>query len=64
MKHIITDTRNANGDGANVFIKDDKIVVEIIDDAGMSGGTWFMDLNMLIDEIQAYRIKQLKGEQK
>lgn len=62
MKHVITDTRNTNGDGANVFIKDDKLCVEITDDAGMSGGAWFMDLNMLIGEIQAYRVKQLKGE--
>lgn len=62
MKHIITDTRNASGDGANVFIKNDQLVVEITDDAGMSGGAWFMDLNMLIDEIQAYRVKQMKGE--
>ena len=59
MKHIITDTRNATGDGANVFIKNDQLVVEITDDAGMSGGTWFMDLNMLIDEIGKYRFKQL-----
>ena len=63
MKHVITDTRNTNGDGANVFIKNDQLVVEITDDAGMSGGTWFMNLNMLIDEIQAYRTKQLRGEQ-
>lgn len=62
MKHVITDTRNTNGDGANVFIKNDQLVVEITDDAGMSGGAWFMDLNMLIDEIQRYRFKQLKGE--
>lgn len=59
MKHIITDTRDINGDGANVFMKDDKFVVEITDDAGMSGGVWFMDINMLIDEIGKYRIKQL-----
>ena len=64
MKHVITDTRNTNGAGANVFIKNDQLVVEITDDAGMSGGTWFMNLNMLIDEIQAYRTKQLRGELK
>lgn len=64
MKHVIADTRNTNGDGANVFIKNDQLVVEITDDAGMSGGAWFMDLNMLIDEIQRYRFEQLKGEQK
>lgn len=62
MKHVIMDARDVNGDGANVFIKDDKICVEITDDAGMSGGAWFMDLNMLIDEIQRYRFKQLEEQ--
>lgn len=60
MKHVITDSRDVNGDGANVFMKDDKLVVEITDDAGMSGGTWFMNINMLIGEIERYRIKQLQ----
>lgn len=59
MKHVITDTRDVNGDGANVFIKDNQLVVEITDDAGMSGGAWFMKVNDLIDEIQRYREKQL-----
>lgn len=62
MKHVIMDSRDVNGDGVNVFIKDDKLCVEITDDAGMSGGAWFMEVNGLIDEIQRYRGKQYRSK--
>lgn len=55
MKHVIMDTRDVNGDGANVFIKNDQLVVEITDDAGMSGGTWFCDIELLRYHIERYK---------
>lgn len=62
MKHIITDTMDNMQNGVRVVLEDDKIVVEISDECGYAGGTWFMDIDMLIDEIGKYRIKQLRKE--
>lgn len=61
MKHVIMDSRDVNGDGVNVFIKDDKFCVEITDDAGMSGGAWFTEVDIVIDEIEKYRCKRFKS---
>ena len=61
-EYVISEDRDyKEGNGIKVYIKDGKLICDVLDECGYAGGEWFCDIELLLYHIENYK-QGLKGE--